>query len=178
MNSKNNIRIFFLICIFLKIKSLNYLNYPVNKDDYPSINVEDYTNNYEVDFHYSKIKEIQNLSKETVCMILLKNMLTSPDTQKLFIEVLKHLIHENNKESDFFVNMDKGYDMLNQILYEKCLYVIHPKYIIPNLAPNEVFYFNEEEKLLIKDILESSRTVRFYKKFGITDKINEDKSDL
>ena len=50
-------------------------------------------------------------------MILLKNMLTSPDTQKLFIEVLKHLIHENNKESDFFVNMDKGYDMLNQILY-------------------------------------------------------------
>lgn len=178
MNFNNMLRIIFLLLVFYYSNSLNYLNYPNNKDDLPPINIEDFTNNYEVDFHYNKIKEIQHLSKETVCMVLLKNMLTNPETQRLFMTVLKHLIYENNKESDFFVDMDKGYDMLNQILFEKCMYVLHPKYIIPNLAPNEIFYFNEEEIMLIKDILESSKTVRFYKKFGINEKLNEMKSDL
>ena len=63
MNFNSILRIIFFLLVFYYSNSLNYLNYPNNKDDLPPINIEDFTNNYEVDFHYNKIKEIQHLEQ-------------------------------------------------------------------------------------------------------------------
>ena len=189
-----------LLLVLKLVNTLNYIKLP-NEENHIPINLdEEYSDDYEASFHLKNIKDLQVNTKETVCISMIRNFLTSVKGQKKFTYVLKLLVEEHNKEIEelginemqitytqfklkdtnlnFKVDFNFGFDMLKDIILKKCNYSIPLRTVIKNLNVNEILNLSEEDKDFMEELVDSSSKARFRKKIKKDDIGDDVKIDL